>query len=148
VIYEVRDYHYRPDLFEAYKKWAEEAVPVLRKRLDVVGFWVWDGANGAEITGSNPQKSPIGEANVTWIIRWESKAARDGANGAEITGSNPQKSPIGEANVTWIIRWESKAARDVAMKGAFAGDDWKAVWAKHPDPNGYVQMAARFMESM
>lgn len=113
MIYEVRDYHYRPDLFEAYKKWAEEAVPVLRKRLDVVGFWVWDGASGAEITGSNPQKSPIGEANVTWIIRWE-----------------------------------SKAARDAAMKSAFAGDDWQAVWAKHPDPNGYVQMAARFMESM
>jgi hypothetical protein len=113
VIYEVRDYHYRPDLFEAYKKWAQEAVPVLRKRLDVVGFWVWDGASGAEITGANTQKSPIGEANVTWIIRWE-----------------------------------SKAARDAAMKDAFAGDDWKAVWAKHPDPNGYVQMLARFMESM
>ena len=85
-------------------------LPVLRKRLDVVGFWVWDGASNAEITGTNPQKSPIGEANVTWIIRWE-----------------------------------SKAARDAAMKGAFAGDDWAAVWAKHPDPNGYVQMAARFM---
>jgi len=113
VIYEVRDYHYRPDLFEAYKKWALEAVPVLRKHMDVVGFWVWDGVNGAEITGANPQKSPIGEANVTWVIRWE-----------------------------------SKAARDIAMKGAFAGEDWQAVWAKHPDPNGYVQMAARFMEAI
>ncbi len=113
MLYEIRDYHYRPDLFAAYRKWADAAVPVLRKHLDVVGFWVHDGATPAEITGANPQKSPIGEANVTWVIRWQ-----------------------------------SKAARDVAMKTAFAGDDWQAVWAQHPDPNGYVQVSARFMEGM
>lgn len=27
MIYEVRDYHYRKDLFEEYKAWAEEPVP-------------------------------------------------------------------------------------------------------------------------
>lgn len=113
MIYEIRDYHYRPDIFDAYRKWATDAVVVLRHRLDVVGFWIDDGANAPEITGTSPIASPIGSANVTWIIRWE-----------------------------------SKAARDVAMKSAFAGEDWAAVWSRHPDPNGYLQMSARFMSAM
>ncbi len=113
MIYEVRDYHYRPDIFDAYRKWATDAVVVLRHRLDVVGFWIDEGANAPEITGTSPIASPIGSANVTWIIRWE-----------------------------------SKAARDVAMKTAFAGEDWTAVWSRHPDPNGYLQMSARFMSAM
>jgi len=113
MLYEIRDYHYRPDLFAAYKEWARVALPVLRKHVDVVGFWVHDDATPAEIIGSNPQKSPIGEANVTWVIRWE-----------------------------------SKAARDAGMKEAFGGEDWKAVMAQHPDPNGYVQISARFMEGL
>jgi len=113
VIYEIRDYHYRPDLFDAYRKWAEDAVVVLRRRLDVVGFWIDEGHDAPEITGSRPIQSPIGSANVTWIIRWE-----------------------------------SKAARDLAMKDAFGGADWQQVWARHPDPNGYLQMSARFMSAM
>ena len=34
MIYEIRDYHYRRDLFEDYKKWADEAVPILKDKLD------------------------------------------------------------------------------------------------------------------
>lgn len=113
MLYEVRDYHYRRDLFDAYEKWATEAVVVLRRRLDVVGFWIDEGATAPEITGTNPIASPIGSANVTWIIRWE-----------------------------------SKAARDEAMKRVFAGDDWQEVWSRHPDPNGYLQLSARFMRAM
>ena len=113
MLYEIRDYHYRPDLIDAYRKWADEAVPVLRKHLDVVGFWI-----------DNGERAP------------------------EITGANPQKSPIGSANVSWVIRWQSLAARDATMKTAFAGPDWQAVWAKHPDANGYVQMSARFMDAL
>ncbi len=113
MIYEIRDYHYRPDLFAAYKKWATDAVVVLRRRLDVLGFWIDEGAIAPEISGSKPIDSPIGTANVTWIIRWE-----------------------------------SKAAREAAMKQAFEGADWQEVWARHPDPNGYLQMSARFMNAM
>jgi hypothetical protein len=113
VIYEIRDYHYRPDLIDAYRRWAHEAVPVLRKHLDVVGFWVDAGVREPEIRGSNPQSSPIGHANVSWVIRWE-----------------------------------SLAARDAAMKTVFAGPDWLAVWAKHPDANGYVQLSSRFMDAL
>jgi hypothetical protein len=113
VIYEIRDYHYRPDLFDAYRKWATDAVVVLRRRFDVVGFWIDEGLAAPEISGSRPIDSPIGSANVTWILRWE-----------------------------------SKAARDLARKDVFGGPDWQAVWARHPDPNGYLQMSARFMSAM
>ena len=77
MIYEVRDYHIRPDILDAYKAWGEEAVPVLRQLFDVVGFWVDEGTAQPEIGGTDPIGAPIGEANVTWIIRWPDKATRD-----------------------------------------------------------------------
>lgn len=112
MIFEIRDYHYRPDIFDAYRAWAEEAVPVLRSKMDVLGFWI------------------------------------DAGLAPEITGTDPIDSPIGSANVTWIIRWDSKQARDAGLKAAIESDEWQAVWSRHPDPNGYLQMSARFMDSM
>lgn len=112
-MFEIRDYHYRTDLFAEYKEWAEIAVVALRERLDVVGFWIDEGSTAPETAGSDPFESPIGTANVTWILRWD-----------------------------------SKEARDATLKSAFSGADWEAVMAKHPDPNGYVQMQSRFMEAM
>jgi hypothetical protein len=112
MIFEIRDYHYSRDIFIAYRAWAEEAVPVLRSKLDVLGFWIDDGTP------------------------------------PEITGTRPIDSPIGSANITWIIRWDSKAARDAGFKAAIESEEWKAVWARHPDPNGYLQMSARFMTTM
>jgi hypothetical protein len=112
-MFEIRDYHYRPDLIAEYKKWAEFAVVVLRDKLDVVGFWVDEG----EIK-------------------------------PEITGSAPINSPIGSANVTWIIRWDSKESRNSTMETAFVGDAWDAVMARHPDPDGYLQVSSRFMEEV
>ncbi len=112
MIYEIRDYHYRPEIFDDYKTWAEDAVPVLRAHMDVQGFWI--------DTGVAP----------------------------EITGTSPIDSPIGSANVTWIIRWSSREARDAGMGSLLDNPDWQAVWAKHPDPNGYLQMSARFMQAM
>jgi len=85
MIYEIRDYHYLPEKFDAYKTWADEAVPVLRELLDVVGFYVDSGAD-PESSGSNPEKPSIGYANITWIIRWPSKEERDAKFG-EIMGS-------------------------------------------------------------
>jgi hypothetical protein len=112
MIYEIRDYHYRPDIFDAYRAWAEQAVLVLRSKMDVLGFWIDAGAP------------------------------------PEITGTHPIESPIGSANVTWIIRWDSKEARDAGFKAAIESEEWKAVWRHHPDPNGYLQMSARFMTAM
>ncbi len=112
MIYEIRDYHYRPEIFDAYKAWAEEAVPVLRSKMDVLGFWI------------------------------------DNGTPPEITGTNPFESPIGSANIPWIIRWDSKEAREEGFKAAIESDEWQEVWRRHPDPNGYLQMSARFMDSM
>lgn len=112
MIYEIRDYHYRRDIFDAYRAWAETAVPVLRSKMDVLGFWIDAGVD------------------------------------PEITGTQPIDSPIGAANVTWIIRWESKAARDAGLKAAIESEEWQAVWQKHPDPDGYLQMSARFMDEL
>lgn len=112
-MFEIRDYHYRQDLFSEYKQWAEHAVVVLREKLDVVGFWIDEGKLAPEIAGSKPFESPIGTANVTWILRWDSKEARDST-----------------------------------LKTAFSGPEWEAVMAKHPDPDGYLQLSSRFMEAM
>ena len=113
MIYEIRDYHYRPDIFDAYRAWAEEAVAVLKSKMDVVGFWIDTGEFEPGVAGSNPQKTENG---------W--------------------------ANVTWIIRWESREVREKEFNAAIESDEWKAVWAKHPDANGYRQMVWRFMEAM
>ena len=112
MLYDIRDYHYRPDIFDAYKKWAEEAVPVLRSKMDIVGFWIDQGIE------------------------------------PEVAGSAPAEAPIGYANVTWIIRWKDKADRDANFRKAIESDEWQAVWAKHPDQKGYIQMLGRFMEAM
>lgn len=85
-MYEIRDYHYRRDIFDQYKKWAEDAVVVLRDKLDVVGFWIDEGQIEPEISGTDMIDSPIGTANVTWIIRWDSKEARDAAMQTAFTG--------------------------------------------------------------
>lgn len=112
MLYEIRDYHYRRDIWDDYKAWAVEAVAVLKDKMDVVGFWI--------DTGIDP----------------------------EVGGTDPVDSPIGHANVTWIIRWKDKADRDEHFWKAIESDEWQAVWAKHPDPNGYQQMLSRFMETM
>lgn len=69
-VYEIRDYHYRPERMNEYRKWAAEAAKVLHDRLDVLGFWV-DVGIPSEIMGSDPMDLPHGSANVTWIIRWD-----------------------------------------------------------------------------
>lgn len=112
MIYEVRDYHYRRDLFDAYKAWAQDAVPVLRSKLDLVGFWIDSGAE------------------------------------PEVSGTDPMSPALGQANVTWIIRWESQEQRAKRFPEVIASEEWQAVWARHPDPNGYRQMLGRFMESI
>jgi hypothetical protein len=40
-LYEIRDYHFDPEYFEEYKKWAaEKGGPFFRSRWDVVGIWL------------------------------------------------------------------------------------------------------------
>jgi hypothetical protein len=75
MIYEIRNYHFRPDLIDAYKAWAKnEAIPHLASQLDVLGFWI-NSKDAPELNGA-PQ-DPLGTANVTWIIRWRDLAQRN-----------------------------------------------------------------------
>jgi hypothetical protein len=75
VIYEVRNYHFKPELLGQYKAWARtKAVPHLSKELDVLGFWA-NGDDAAEVNGE--PHDALGVANVTWIIRWRDLAHRN-----------------------------------------------------------------------
>lgn len=51
MIYEIRNYHFDPALFSAYKTWAvNEAIPHLAAKLDLVGFWV-NTSDSPEVLG-------------------------------------------------------------------------------------------------
>ena len=68
MIFEIRNYHFEPSRFAAYKEWGErEAIPYLARELDLVGFWV-NTEDAPEVRGLPHDE--IGTANVTWIIRW------------------------------------------------------------------------------
>lgn len=111
-IVEIRDYTIEPEHFQAYRNWATEfAAPWLRANLDLIDFWMDVGLE------------------------------------AEVSGSNPRVSENGQPNVTWIIRWASKAERDANFRKTMGREEWKAIWALHPCPNGYLQMNARFLRS-
>ena len=75
MIFEIRNYHFDPARFDAYKQWGErEALPYLEKQLDLVGFWV-STSDPAEIIGR--EHDDLGTANVTWIIRWRDREQRN-----------------------------------------------------------------------
>jgi hypothetical protein len=56
--------------------WAGRAIEILRDHFDVVGFW-FDVGIPAKITGSTPMDLPLGSANVSWILRWDSMEQRE-----------------------------------------------------------------------
>lgn len=77
MMYEIRNYHFDPALFEDYKAWAKsKALPYLSNALDLVGFWT-NLPEESDIIGE--PMDGLGSANITWIIRWEDKATRDSA---------------------------------------------------------------------
>jgi hypothetical protein len=67
---------------------------------------------------------------------------------AEVAGSAPSVSPNGQPNVCWIIRWADKEARDEGYKAFTTNPEWREIWAKHPNPNAYLQVNVRFMTSV
>ena len=74
--FEVRSYHFKPELFEAYKDWARnEAVPFISNKMDMVGFWVDLPNEPPVVIGEVPD--PLGHANITWIIRFNDRAHCD-----------------------------------------------------------------------
>eukprot|EP00747_Dinoflagellata_sp_TGD_P168094 gnl/TRDRNA2_/TRDRNA2_193739_c0_seq1.p1 gnl/TRDRNA2_/TRDRNA2_193739_c0~~gnl/TRDRNA2_/TRDRNA2_193739_c0_seq1.p1 ORF type:complete len:137 (-),score=22.09 gnl/TRDRNA2_/TRDRNA2_193739_c0_seq1:231-641(-) len=88
-VYEVRNYFIDLPWMETYKKWAREsAVSALKTLLpkyggELVGFWIANDEKeniyGGKCVDQVPKDSVPGAANVTWVIKWPSKAARDAA---------------------------------------------------------------------
>lgn len=113
MIDEIRSYHYAPDLFEECKVWAiDHAVPYLRQHLNLVGFWLDAGVE------------------------------------PELGGEHPADMPLGAANVTWIIRWESMDVRAEQLASVFGTKEFEQIFARIPDPKGYLQMESRFTQSV
>jgi hypothetical protein len=110
-IYEIRNYHFDPTLSGEYRIWARElATPHLRAHFDVVGFWV-NTDIPPEISGK--PLGELGSANVTWIIRWESKKQRDEQSDAVYSSPEWQeifaKVPGGRAS---YLRIEAKFSQE------------------------------------
>ncbi len=110
-IYEIRNYHFEPTLADEYRIWARDlATPHLRTHFDVVGFWV-NTEIPPEISGK--PLGELGSANVTQIIRWESKKQRD--EQSEAVYSSPEwqeifaKVPGGRAS---YLRIEAKFSQE------------------------------------
>lgn len=89
-IFEIRNYHFRPDLLAAYRAWAnDEAIPYLGRHVDIVGFWFGTDVP-AEVSGA--PLDDLGSANVTWIIRWDDMEQR--AEGMAATFSTEEWADI------------------------------------------------------
>lgn len=83
-LFEIRNYHFNPELLEAYKDWVRnEAHPLLSKQLDIVGFWTSTGPQ-SEVSVGTPDQ--LGSPTVTWIVRFRDRAHRD-ETWAKITDS-------------------------------------------------------------
>ena len=60
MLFEIRNYHFNPDLFEGYKTWAKaEALPYLSPRLDIVGFW---------LKTSDPTATYAANLKTSWVL--------------------------------------------------------------------------------
>lgn len=83
MLFEIRNYHFEPTLFEEYKSWAKDyALPFLDRKLDLVGFWATEGES--DVTGVAMDE--LGSANITWIIKWPDRASRDQTMSTLFTG--------------------------------------------------------------
>ncbi len=76
MLYEIRNYHIKPEKFEEWKKWIRETgLPFIKSKMDLVGFWLKNDMT-PEIRSSIEEEA-LGPSNVTWIVRWQSKEQRD-----------------------------------------------------------------------
>jgi hypothetical protein len=86
--------------------------------------------------------APWLKANLDVIDFWVDRGIE-----SEVAGSAPEVPKHGQPNVCWIIRWPSKAVRDEQFGKIMGADGWKEVWAKHPNPDAYLQTTVRFMRA-
>jgi len=73
-MYEIRNYYFESSKLDEYREWASAlAVPYIRERVDLVGFWIVDD-EPPQIEGTPTDE--LGTATVTWIIKWDDMDAR------------------------------------------------------------------------
>jgi hypothetical protein len=83
---EIRDYYFDPAKLEEYKIWATgAALPFLKGKMEVVGFWV-NNELSPSYSGPLKRATDKRQANVSWVIRWKDKTQRDQI-WAELRGS-------------------------------------------------------------
>ena len=87
--------------------------------------------------------APFLKANLKLAGFW-----LDNGTPPELSGSDPMDLKHGTANVTWIIEWASIDERAEKFGQVMGGEEWQAIWARHPDADGYLQMEARFAEAV
>ena len=112
MLFEIRNYHVKPDLLEAYKAWGKaEAGPFLSKHLDVVGFWI--KTNDAPVIHGEPQDR-LAAADLTWIIRWRDVPQRNEVMSRLFAGAEWQDIVSGRPGGTaTYLRTESKFTESV-----------------------------------
>jgi hypothetical protein len=112
MLFEIRNYHIRPETFAAYSHWAKtHAVPHLSNKLDLLGFWVSNG-EPSQISGEPMDK--LGSANVTWILRWRDMAQRNETLARTFSG--PEWEPVFAllpGGLDNYLRFESKFAQSL-----------------------------------
>lgn len=111
---EIRNYHFDATHFDAYRIWAaEKAVPYLKSRMDVVGFWVSDGSD-PEYGGLKKARGAAEPPNITWVIRWPDRATRDAA-WKELRASAEWKAILADVPGGWrsYIRTEARFANEI-----------------------------------
>jgi hypothetical protein len=86
---------------------------------------------------------PFLKANLDIVGFWV-----DSGDQSEVYGKTPMELPLGSSNITWILRWHDMDDRNAGHERVFKGEGWKAVWANHPDADGYLQMEAKFAEEL
>ncbi len=75
MIYEIRNYYVEPAVLNDYEKWVKEhALPYIRRRLPIAGFWVSTDIP-AQVTGAPLDE--LGSANITWVIHWDDLETRN-----------------------------------------------------------------------
>lgn len=111
MIYEIRNYHYEPTLIDKYKEWAAKlALPYIRQKLDVVGFWVNTDAP-PEVAGRPLDE--LGSATVTWIIRWDDLATRSEVMGKVFASDEWREIMKGNPGEQNYMRIEAKFAESL-----------------------------------
>ena len=96
MIYEVRNYHFDKNRMDEYREWAKIAVPILEEYYDLIGFYLYETGTSDGVHGSAPITLKHGQANIVWILRWESKEQRD----------ERWYSDFWEENQAWLNVWE------------------------------------------